>query len=117
MIEFIRSRDTVKAWAGKTLDERAIMLHRKFPQTKITGNYIGKLYSRFKIKRKAVVLRKYAEIKVQPAVKQQIKDAKYLLKMYEKQGTKIYYLDECMFTKRCFQGREFASPNDNVTFT
>lgn len=114
MLNFLKEPSTLKSWAGYSLDERAVFLHRQFPQTRITGNYIGKLYKKFKIKRKAVIIRKKADPKLLQVVKVQAKQAKAQLDSCKSLSQKIYYLDEAMFTTRQYQNREFACQNDNV---
>ena len=41
MVLFLKDPDTVKKWAGLSLDARAVMLHRQFPEIHISGCYIG----------------------------------------------------------------------------
>ena len=58
MIDILIDPKNVHAWATKSLDERAILLHRLYPMARITGSYLGILYKRNKIKFKQVVMKK-----------------------------------------------------------
>ena len=80
------------------LDERAVMLHRKCTEAKITGSYVGRLYKRYKIKIMAVVLKKIVSKKYRSKQLDHQEEAKKQLDDCFKKVIKICYLDECMFT-------------------
>ena len=65
MLAYLIDPNTVSAWAGLTLDERAVMLHRQFPDVKLTGRYICSIYKHNKVKRKAINIKKYSNPKTQ----------------------------------------------------
>ena len=46
--------ETLKFWAGRTLKERVILFHRKFPNKRIAVTSLRRLYQQKKIKRKVV---------------------------------------------------------------
>ena len=56
MIDTICDPKYIMEWAGLTQAERSVRLHRIHPQVKITGQYLGQIYKRYSIKRKAVTL-------------------------------------------------------------
>jgi len=43
---------------GMPLSERAVMLHRRFPEVKITAATLGKYFRQLGVKKKQVVLKK-----------------------------------------------------------
>ena len=57
--DFLRNPRTLELWSGKTLKERAVLFHRKFPNKKIAVTSLRKFYLRNKIKRKKVRQQKY----------------------------------------------------------
>ena len=63
MINFLADPSVVKGWAGLSLAQRAVMLHRQHPEVKITGAHLGNLYRELGIKRKRVVIKKFSNLK------------------------------------------------------
>ena len=59
MVKYLQHPDTIKGWAGLTLAERAVMLHRQFPENHISKDSIGLLYRKAKIRKKVVVIKKF----------------------------------------------------------
>ena len=55
---FLTSPTTLKEWCSKSLGERAVLLHRRYPETHISASYISKLYSKHGITKKAIVKKK-----------------------------------------------------------
>ena len=94
--------------------QRAVMLHRLHPQTRITGRYLGLIYKNNWIKRKAINLRKINTKQKQGEINRCIEEAKEALEVEIQLGTQIYYLDECMFTTQTYYRREFAPKRMNV---
>ncbi len=59
MIDFIKDPVCVRKWAGLSLAERAILLHRRFPKVRVSGSTIGLYYRKLRIKMKAVAIKKF----------------------------------------------------------
>ena len=53
-IDFILSRDTLNLWAGRTLKERCMLFHRKFPHKRIAVTSLRRLYLQSGVRRKLV---------------------------------------------------------------
>jgi hypothetical protein len=51
---FLTSPLTLQKWACKTLAERAVLFHRRFPESKISRSSLHRLYQSSGIKRKAL---------------------------------------------------------------
>jgi len=68
MIDYLINPEIIKEWAGLSLAERAVMLHRKFPEVHISGSMIGLIYKKFKIKRKIVIIKKYSNLKTKKKI-------------------------------------------------
>ena len=37
MIEFFKRKETITSWIGLSLEQRAVMLHRQFPEVRLSG--------------------------------------------------------------------------------
>ena len=85
-------------WGGLTQAERAVRLHRIHPQVKITGQYLGQIYKRYGIRRKAVILQKIMSKQFKGKINKRIEETKENLITEILFGHTVYYLDECMFT-------------------
>ena len=53
-IDFLTSDQTLEIWAGKTMLERTVLFHRRFPDKRIAATSLRRLYLAHKIKRKKV---------------------------------------------------------------
>ena len=83
---------------GLTLEQRAILLHRKFPEVKITRGQLWWTYHKNGVSRKAIrrtkLLTPVQKTKLQPQV-EQLRD-KFREALAAKRS--IIYIDEVMFT-------------------
>ena len=82
MIEWVTSQETLKAHTALTLAERVVMLHRQFPETKISGSALARLFRKEGVKKKAIVKKKRVKWGQKGEVKQEIEDAKTNLMDY-----------------------------------
>ena len=57
---YLKDPATLKAWAGRSLIERAVLYHRRFPHKVISAMELCRFYKRNQIKRKAVTRYKTA---------------------------------------------------------
>jgi hypothetical protein len=53
-VEYLISEKTLEKYAGKTLEQRALIFHRKNPELKITKSQLWHLYRKNGIKRKVI---------------------------------------------------------------
>lgn len=70
MVSHIKDPKVINAWSGYSLDQRAVMLHRAFPETHVSGSTIHKVYKDNKIKRKVVVIKKFSNLKTERKIKE-----------------------------------------------
>ena len=63
ILEYLISPETLQLHSGLNLEERAVMLHRRFPETKISPSLISRIYKKFRIKKKIVQIKKYSNAK------------------------------------------------------
>ena len=115
ILKILLDEKTLFQWAGKSLDERAVLLHRRYPLQKITGSYIGQLYRQNCLTRKAVVLEKTIHPKLRTRIAEDTQIAKEDLQDAFDANMKVYYLDECMFTTQTYTKRDYAPKYKNMT--
>ena len=53
-IEYIKNENTLREWAHLSLDQRARMFHRTFPEIKISSTLLAKTYKTLGIKFKFI---------------------------------------------------------------
>ena len=114
MLDYLLRPSTLKDWAGLTLDQRAVRLHRVFTNVKITGSYIGQIYSKNKIRRKKINIKKFSNAKTEIKIKAKVEENRELIKGHIASKESIYYLDECMFTVKTHSTLEYAAKYQNV---
>ena len=66
-VDFLTNPETLRVWAGRSMKERAILFHRKFPNKRIAVTSLRRLYLRKGIKRKVVRQEKIKPAHVQLA--------------------------------------------------
>ena len=59
-IKYLLQHYTLKRWIGRSLDERAALFMRKFPDKELTGGRLWHLYRKHGIKYKCVAVKKMA---------------------------------------------------------
>jgi hypothetical protein len=57
-IEYLCSNETLKSWAGRSLRERAVLMHRRFPDIKISSSTVDSIYRSQGVKKKRVLIKK-----------------------------------------------------------
>ena len=57
------SESTITKQAGRSLDERAVMFHRRFPEVRISRQQLRSIYKLHGIKKKAIRQRKFMKAK------------------------------------------------------
>ncbi len=77
---FYLDDSTLKKWADKTLEERAVLFHRSYPEVKIHPSYICRIYKKYRIKRKAIV-----QVKCLPGSRSEKMTAHFLMMKSELQ--------------------------------
>ena len=93
------SSETLRKWAAKTLEERSVLFHRKFPEVTASKTTIATIYKLNGIKRKAIVLRKTPSAKALREAAQKERELCQALTEAVRANKKIFYLDEVSFTK------------------
>ena len=54
MLNHIRDEKNIFGWSTLNLKERVVMLHRVYPEKKISGAYLGQIYKKYGISVKMV---------------------------------------------------------------
>ena len=57
-VDFLLSEETMTEWAGRTMKERVVLFHRRFPNKRISLTALYRLYKANGVKRKAVKVNK-----------------------------------------------------------
>lgn len=105
----------LKAWAGRSLVERAILYHRRFPHKIISHMELCRFYRRNKIKRKAVIRFKTATPDKQAEYEAKQRKAYQALQQAWNNKERILYADECVFTKATVPKLDYAHKYTNQT--
>ena len=57
-IGYLLSEQTLQEWAARTLKERCVLFHRRFPEVSISKSSLQKIYKENKVKRKVITYTK-----------------------------------------------------------
>lgn len=55
---FLAQEATLDAWAEYSLQQRAVLFHRRFPEVRISKSHLHRIYNKLKIKHKVIKLQK-----------------------------------------------------------
>ena len=90
------------------------MFTTKFPGTKMSASFLGRLYKKNIVRKKKVLIKKSTDSRQAGRIKRMIKFAKDQLTQYIKDGYKIYWIDETMFTRSTRKDYEYMVKTKNV---
>ena len=113
--DFLTNPRTLELWAGRTLKERCILFHRRFPNKRIAVTSLRVFYLRNKLRRKKVRAEKKMPQKTRAEFAHKCQDLLVDIEVAQKEGRRFVFLDELNFTKRSLQLREWAAKNSNLT--
>ena len=108
-INFLLSQETLIKHAGLTLQERAKMFHRRFPNKIISPMTICRLFKANKI-----TMKKYKRVKVYSPYQRDkqtrsTEDVMKQLKSMKEEKRKMIYIDEICFTKRTIATHTYSN--------
>ena len=64
-MEFLTNKKTLDKWVSKSLEERACLFKKRYPDSKVSVYKLRKLYTKFKIRKKAII---YGKIPKTPSL-------------------------------------------------
>lgn len=97
-----------------TLEQRAILFHRQFPEVKITRSQLCRIYDKNGVKRKAVVNTKILTQKQELRLVKPIELLREQLSAAISSNQLIIYIDEVMFTSKSILKREYSARHQNI---
>ena len=113
-IEFLTNRNTLAAWATKSLSERVMLFKRRFPMAAMTVYKLRKLYAEKRIKKKIIRKTKIADRATLEKITLQANDLANDVRMASERGFRIIQLDECYVTKNTLQSNAWAIKRENI---
>ena len=99
---------------GLTLNQRAILFHRAFPEVKITASMLQKRYKKHGIKRKVISEVKTLNRKQRVKFNATIEELRMKMRQAIDSKMTIVYADEVMFTQSSILKREFSNVGQNI---
>jgi hypothetical protein len=113
-IGYLLSEQTLQEWAARTLKERCVLFHRRFPEVSISKSYLQKIYKDNKVKRKAITYTKKKK-----GLGSEKYEASLLMMRSEVMEAlaskkKIVFIDEAMFTYSTNAMLAYAPNRQNI---
>lgn len=113
-IGYLASKETLTKWAHLSLVQRCRMLHRAFPEIKISPSTLSRVYAAHKIRFKQIRRVKppldLLSGKPREQALQMLRDLRYA----QSRNLKIVFVDEAVFTFNTFQGKAWAPVGENI---
>jgi hypothetical protein len=113
-LEYLTSKETLKRWAGYSLDERASLFTNSFPDKELSGGKLWHLYNLKGIKFKKVARKKMVPPHRAFLIPEQTTKAYRELKQARAEGLKVVWCDEVMFTKHTNKDRDWSARGCNT---
>ena len=110
---YLKDPVILKAWAGRSLIERSILYHRRFPHKIISATELWRFYKKNNIKRKAVTRYKTASPDRQAEYEVWQRNTYQLLQNAWNARERVLYADECVFTKATIPKLDYAHKYDH----
>ena len=107
-LDYLTDPQTLKLWSGLTLDQRRVMLHRQFPELKISRYHLRLAYRQAGIKKKAIRIKKSKPPQNQEKINQETKNAFKELMEARLERHRIIYCDEMCTTRSTIQKAEWS---------
>ena len=99
------------------LKERTRHFLKEFPEAKMNYTLLAKVYRQYNITKKRIKWEKVKNDKTKTeaeAIKEKSKMIRELTKA-KKDGYRIVYIDETMFTRKTIPKKEYSLPSQNMT--
>ena len=112
--DFLIRQDTLVRWAGKTLQERAKLFHRAYPNKIITANALQCLYKSAKVSRKLIRISKVMPLAISMDFVRLHAELSKTMKRALKTGHRIVFLDEVCFTRSTMQARAYSAKGERI---
>lgn len=113
-IAFLCDPKVLVDWASRSLKERAVLIHRRWPDLHISPSKLANVYKSNGIKRKVIILKKVIKHNNQEKWLQQAMQMKQEILSAELQSKKIIFVDESMFTISTLPRLAYSKPNKNI---
>ena len=114
-VQFLTDMHTLEQWAGKTMAERTVLFHRRFPDKRIAVTSLRRLYLKHKVRRKRVRHEKVLPPGLRAQYAAKCNELLAELEWVENEGRTIVFLDEITFTKLSLSRTEWSAKNSNLS--
>ena len=114
-IEWLTSRSRLREHTALSLEARCQDFKRTFPTAHMNTALLRQIYRMNSIKKKKLRWYKEPENKDEDQVRQELANMKRQLTRAKRDGYRIIYLDETMFTRKTVADTEWALPGENMT--
>ena len=109
-IQWIVNSETLKRQTGMSLKDRAQHFRKQFPGSKMGYTLLSKVYKMHGVKKRTITWKKKANVRTEEEYKREKKKLLRQLEKARKDGYRIIYLDEAMFTKSALPKTEYCLP-------
>jgi len=114
-VAFLLNERVLEQWSGKTMKERTVLFHRRFPDKRIAVTSLRRLYLKHTVRRKRVRHEKVMPPGLRAEYAGKCSELLAELEWAETEGRTVVFLDEINFTKLSLPRREWAARNSNLS--
>ena len=113
-LDHITDKRTLDKQVGFSLKDRCIAISKEFPQIHINPTLLRKVYFKYGIKKKRFRYYKSDKNKDEETIARELRRMRRELAKARKDGYRIIYIDECMFTRATLPKTEWTLPKNNM---
>ena len=114
-LEWLTSRQTLRAQTGLSLKDRVKHFQQKFPSGKLNPTLLSKVYRKHRIRRRRIVWKKKDPTLTEEELQREKRKMARQLEKVQKEGYRVIYIDETMFTRTTVPKSEYCLPKDNMS--
>ena len=114
-VKWLTSSSTLREQTALSLKDRVAHFLRQFPEAHLNPTLLSQVYRLHRIKKKKLRWYKVAPNLDEDQRRRELGTMKRALTIAKREGYRIIYLDETMFTRKTVADTEWALPGQNMT--
>ena len=91
-----------------------MVFHRKFPEIHISASYISKLYKKFGVSKKKIVIKKRHTASKLSKIGTLYNELKRRFARAEEEHKRVLFIDECLFSSKALTAQAYSNKKANV---
>ena len=114
-VDYLCSHQTLTAWAHLSLQQRAVLFHRQFPELRVSASLLKRTYRLHGVKFKRIRSGKKIIDYADPYYRELFTNMHRKVQTARQRDLKLFWVDEAVFTFNTFQQRAWSGRNQSIS--